>query len=288
MEILLLLFLLIFLFGFLFLLYKIVSWIGKKRVRVVLVLSLVGIFLVVKTIDYFFFTKIKFIQSKVYPDLYLIKNPIKDKGILQNTIKDFVITTVKDNEKATVSRKVKYPLRFYKYVKSWNPLVFGDSGTAYFIENEEDLGGMVVEDLSIYTKHKLATFMMIPDKKDTTFSYGILAYYKEGYVVKTDTLKEEKLKLSAIKLKPISKIEATKRYGTPHFSAKFNLNDAQGEFRNGISDCYTQEQRQTEVITINEITWEKDNNNWITFWYEVQNEKNIPKHVLIWKKGAEF
>lgn len=89
-------------------------------------------------------------------------------------------------------------------------------------------------------------------------------------------------------IKPVSKIEAEKIYGKPYSSVKFILDDAQGEFRNSISNCYTQKQRQSKSITINEITWEKDKSNWITIWYEVQKEKNIPKDILIWNKGTEF
>lgn len=192
MEILLILFLLGLIGFLLFLLYKLIRWISRKKTRIYIVLSFVGILIIFKTIDHFFFTKMEFIQSKVYPDLYLIKNPVQDKNTIQNAIKDFVVKAIKDNEKAMYSRKEEYQLRFYQYFKSWNPLVFGDSGTAYFIENEEDLGGMIVEDLSMYPKYKLATFKMTNNKKDTTSLYGVLEYYKEGYVVKTDTLTHNK------------------------------------------------------------------------------------------------
>jgi len=82
--------------------------------------------------------------------------------------------------------------------------------------------------------------------------------------------------------------KAIKKLGTPSSTEQFILNDAQGEFRNGISDKYTLEERQSESIVIDEITWQKDKNTWVTVWYEVQQEKSIPKHVFIWKKGTEF
>ena len=66
---------------------------------------------------------------------------------------------------------------------------YGDSGTAYFIDNEEDLGGMVVEDLSMYPQYKLAIFTMTDCKNTNTNICGKLDYYENGYVSKTEMIK---------------------------------------------------------------------------------------------------
>lgn len=94
--------------------------------------------------------------------------------------------------------------------------------------------------------------------------------------------------LSIQKLMLLTKLEAIKKYGIPASIEQFILDDAQGEFRNGISGKYTEKERQSESILIDEVTWEKDKNTWITVWYEVKQEKSVPKDVYLWKKGTEF
>lgn len=195
MEILIILFLLILLFFLLFLLYKIVRWIFRKKVRIYYVISLIGVLLLTKTIHYLFFTKMEFIQSKVYPNLYLVKNEVKDRNSLNNSIKKKVTENINNglisDRKIYLENTSKAPyatLAFYTYSKNSVFSVFQDYGTAYFIENEEDLGGISVEDLQMYYKYKLATFNIRNYTNDTTRFYGVLAYYKDGYVVKTDTL----------------------------------------------------------------------------------------------------
>ena len=86
----------------------------------------------------------------------------------------------------------------------------------------------------------------------------------------------------------LSKSQAINKYGKPHSSEEFILDDAQGEFRNSVSDKYSQEERYSESILIDELTWEKDQENWITVWYEVKEEKSIPIEVYSWEKGSEF
>ena len=86
----------------------------------------------------------------------------------------------------------------------------------------------------------------------------------------------------------LSKQEAILKYGRPATDEQFIMDDAQGEFRNNISDIYTVQERQRESILINEVTWSKDANTWITVWYQIINEKTIPKSFFLWEKGAEF
>ncbi|MFI1770328.1 hypothetical protein [Thalassobellus citreus] len=195
MEILLIIFLLLLAGLVLFLLYKILKWIVAKRVRIIIATSLFLIALVGFTINHLFFTKMKFIQSKVYPNLYLVKHPIKDRDSLNNIIKSKVIEVIGKNpiinQKKYSENTYEAPyatLAIYTYSKNSKLSVFQDYGTAYFIDNEEDLGGMVVEDLTMYQTQKLATYNIKAYKNDTTRYYGALTYYKDAYPVKTDTI----------------------------------------------------------------------------------------------------
>lgn len=94
--------------------------------------------------------------------------------------------------------------------------------------------------------------------------------------------------ISTQELMLLTKVKAIKKYGTPYSIEQFILDDAQGEFRVEISDKYTRKERQSKSILIDEVTWEKDKNTRITVWYEVQQKTSVPKHILVWEKGAEF
>lgn len=86
----------------------------------------------------------------------------------------------------------------------------------------------------------------------------------------------------------LNKHKAILKYGNPVSSERFVLDDAQGEFRNSISDVFSIEERQRNSILIEEVTWEKDSRTWITVWYQLIEKKVIPKSVFSWKKGSEF
>ncbi|WP_299260236.1 hypothetical protein [uncultured Aquimarina sp.] len=128
----------------------------------------------------------EFIKSEVYPDLYLIKNPVKDKDYINKAIKEKVIelsvNQFKDNK---VSEEIlSYTLRFYEYSKGdW-----GENGTAYFIEHQEKSGGMFPELLEYYPKYLRAKFNVYACKEDVTNYFGRLYYYNEIGVIKIDTL----------------------------------------------------------------------------------------------------
>ncbi|MEE3999191.1 hypothetical protein V1T75_02485 [Tenacibaculum sp. FZY0031] len=188
MEILVIIYLFLFLGVGIFLLYKILKWVVTKKVRVLGALSILLIAIISIAIYQLFIVKMEFIQSEIYSDLYLVKKPTENKNALNKSIKNFV------NQKLAETKNIdtNYSLRFYEYTKNWNLLVFGDYGTAYFIENEEDLGGFSVEDLNMYQKEKLAILQIYSYKKDSTQHYGILEYYEKGYPVKTDTLTLQK------------------------------------------------------------------------------------------------
>ncbi len=155
MEIMLILFVSGLVILVLLILYTLLKWVFRTKARAIGVSLSFLIVVVGFTIYQLFFLKLEFIQSKVYPDLYLVKNIPEDKSVLNQAIKDFVMKRIKIQTKDQQPNS-NLSLRFYQYYKSYNPLVFGDSGTAYFIDNEEDLGGMIVEDLSMYMKLKLA------------------------------------------------------------------------------------------------------------------------------------
>ena len=189
-------FFLILLFGIvLFLSYKIVKWIIARKVRVVGVVSILFITIVNATIYQLFFVKMKFIQSNVYPNLYLVKNEIKNRDSLSFIIKKRVVEKINlnfiANGKKYTENTHKAPyaaLAFYTYTKSSKLSIFQDYGTAYFIDYEEDLSGFSVEEFGMYRSYKLATFNIHSYKKDSTQYYGLLEYYEKGDVVKIDTL----------------------------------------------------------------------------------------------------
>lgn len=109
---------------------------------------------------------------------------------------------------------------------------------------------------------------------------------KSNHVIeKAGSLKEE---VSIQKLMLLTKEEAVAKYEKASFIERFTLADAYGEFRNNITNQYIQEERVSKTIIIDEVTWEKDKETWITVWYEVQESKSIPKAVYVWEKGTEF
>lgn len=195
MEILLIIFLLLLAGLVLFLLYKILKWIAAKRVRIIVAAALLVIAIIGNTLNRLFFTKMEMIQSTVYPNLYLVKHPIKDRDSLNNIIKRKVIEVIGKNpiinQKIYSENTYEAPyatLAFYTYSKNSKLSIFQDYGTSYFIDNQEDLGGMIVEDLSMYQTQKLATYNIKAYKNDITRYYGALTYFKDAYPVKTDTI----------------------------------------------------------------------------------------------------
>ena len=189
-------FFLILLFGIvLFLSYKIVKWVIARKGRVVGVVSILFVTIVSVTIYQLLFVKMEFIQSNVYPNLYLVKNEVKNRDSLNNIIKKIVVEKIDlnfiDNGKKYIENTHKAPyaaLAFYNYSKSSRLSIFQDYGTTYFIDHEEDLGGFSVEDLSMYQNEKLAIFNIRLYKNDSTQHYGLLEYYEKGDVVKIDTI----------------------------------------------------------------------------------------------------
>ncbi len=186
MEIMLILFVSGLVILVLLILYTLLKWVFRTKARAIGVSLSFLIVVVGFTIYQLFFLKLEFIQSKVYPDLYLVKNIPEDKSVLNQAIKDFVMKRIKIQTKDQ-QLDTNLSLRFYQYSKSYNPLVFGDSGTAYFIDNEEDLGGMVVEDLSMYMKLKLAVLDKAVCEGKNHYC-AKLHFFEKGTSVKTDSI----------------------------------------------------------------------------------------------------
>lgn len=167
-----------------------------------LILSLVGFYFITILINNLFFKKMAFIQSKVYPHLYLIKNPISDENLLKKAIKEMVIqkmnTEFIGNEDKYKYRynisnktivKLDYEFNFMEYYEGWGSNPFGEAGTAHFIDNKEDPGGFSSEYLEYYQERFQISEMSINYCKNDTVNYtSVLHFYKNGYVVESDTI----------------------------------------------------------------------------------------------------
>lgn len=200
MEILLVLIVLILVF-----LIFVLAWIFKSPLRRKIALIIGGSIVILLLIYNIFLVdhSMKFIQSKVYPSLYLIENEINDRDSLNKLIKQMVI---KKMNSEFIGKEEKYKLKyqytpdspsitylhysldFYTYFVGWGENPFGEAGTAHFIENEEDPGGFSSEELDHYKKYKIAEFYITSCEKDTVNYIGILRYYKNDEITKTDTL----------------------------------------------------------------------------------------------------
>lgn len=159
--------------------YRLFKWVLINKLRTIMastMIILIGLGLLVNQL---FFKHMQFIQSKVYPDLYLIKYPVKDTNQLQIAIHDFVKQQHLKNNISNLS------FRFYKYTKPFNPLIFGDAGTSYFIEHEEDFGGFSVEELTMYSNEKLAIYTTLVCDNNHTEYCGQLQFYNSGKMTTT-------------------------------------------------------------------------------------------------------
>ncbi|MBT1062758.1 hypothetical protein KJY73_04185 [Bowmanella sp. Y26] len=190
MELVLIIFLLLMLSGILFLGVRLILWIlkNKTRARVLyatLILGLIGL-----GVHNVFYKNMRFIQSEVYPNLYLVKYPDEDVDVLYQAIRQRVITHLKSEFPAgkTLAYEKETSIFFYQYYKAFPISVFQDEGTAYFLENEEDLGGMVTEELGMYGKYKLAEFNYTPCQAEAYGHCGELRYFDENGLVKSDRL----------------------------------------------------------------------------------------------------
>ena len=198
MLLILLLILLLLLIVGLYFLYRLIKWVLKEKIRIRWALTIIVVVALTSIIKIAFFTKMEFIQSKVYPNLYLVKNPIKDKDYIHRIIKKRVLQKVNaklldDNGTNEFSRKLReeppYGISFYEYDTGTFFLIpFGDAGTVHFIKNKEDPGGFSSEELYNYDQFRIAEFKVAYCKSDSLHHTGILLYYQGRDVIKTDTL----------------------------------------------------------------------------------------------------
>ena len=167
---------------FLILVYRIVKWIFAKRKRMLGFFTLLLFLSLGLILHKLFFQKMHFVPSKVYSNLYLLKYPEERQVEIRQAIRDKIKEHVKSEN--TNRQKLAYSdgeaIYFYEYYKNFALNIFQDAGTAYFIENEEDLGGFVSEELGMYTQYRLAEFYYEPCKTDTTLICGEVNFFIEG------------------------------------------------------------------------------------------------------------
>ena len=201
MEIIIIALLLVWLVVLVFVGYKLFRFTFKSKGHAAVTLALCGLGVLFMGVNNFFLKEMVFMQSKVYPDLYLVKNPVKDKNELNMAIKEFVFENV--NAKiGNGENMLNHSLRFYQYQKSWGINLFADAGTAYFIENEEDPSGFVVEELSTYRKYQLAQFHANPCENGHEGYCGELVFFEKGEVSKTEIMTD---RLAAPSYDPVKK-----------------------------------------------------------------------------------
>lgn len=175
--------------------YRIITWIRKKQVRINCAFSFLGILLLVKIL-LFAFSEMEVIRSKIYPDLYLIKNPSSNTDSLRAVIRKIAVdrmnhdfigneSSYKDYNNDSSRVWLYYELDFYEYTNGGF-----EGGTSYFIENEQDNGGGF-SDNTLADHHKdaqIARFSIDYFDNDTINYFATLTYYKNEKEIKVDTI----------------------------------------------------------------------------------------------------
>ncbi len=191
MAILFILILLVLLAICLYVIFKALKWILNRNIRIVYTLISIGFLLLFGVVNHLFFKNMQFIQSEVYPNLYIVKYPDKDQKVLQQAIINQVLnhfkTTVKNGKPLAYSNN--NDIHFYEYGGTTFGFL-GEAGTGYFIDHEEDLGGFVTEELGMYTNYKLAQFYFNPCNQESTLTCGEIKYFKEGEIFKSEILQD--------------------------------------------------------------------------------------------------
>ena len=201
MELVFILILLSFIGFWVILLFKLWLWILKKKQRKNVTLTILSILVISFIINHLFFKKMHFIQSKVYDNLYLVRYPEKNQELLHKAIKEKIKEHIKTDHQTGKSLVYtgSHGIYFYEYYKHIPFALFQDAGTYYFIENEEDLGGFVSEELGMYTQYRLAECYLEPCNIDATQYCCEINYFHEGEYIKVDTLKNLDLKKFDVK-----------------------------------------------------------------------------------------
>ena len=80
-----------------YVIFKALKWILKRNIRIVYTLIGIGFLLLLGVVNHLFFKNMQFIQSEVYPNLYIVKYPDNDQKVLQQAIKNQVLNRVLKN-----------------------------------------------------------------------------------------------------------------------------------------------------------------------------------------------
>ena len=185
------------LLAILFVLFQVAKWILKHRTRRIISLAIIGLIGALLLINKLFFQQMELLQSKVYPNLYLIKYPVNNRDTINQLIKNKTVEVIKQQnydtnssikliDKNTVEtiRANDYTIHFYLYSNEWG----FRNGTNYFIDHKEDAGGFSTEVLTDYNTLKLAYFELKYCENNSTHVIGDLSYFEEGKLITTETL----------------------------------------------------------------------------------------------------
>ncbi|WP_425637872.1 hypothetical protein ACPUEN_00420 [Algoriphagus yeomjeoni] len=133
----------------------------------------------------------RFIQSEVYPNLYLVKYPDKDYSVVEDVIKEKIKEHLKSEYKTGKPLSYTGEKAIYFYELGGMSFGFlGEAGTGYFIDHEQDLGGFVSEELGMYQDYRLAEFYYEPCSRDNSLVCGEINFFREGEHVKVDRLED--------------------------------------------------------------------------------------------------
>ena len=119
--------------------------------------------------------KVEFVQSKVKPSTFLLKNLPRDDKFIKEEIKSFLSKNLPHqdsliNKKEFIIAENFYQKQIFFYRYTWD--------TSYFIENKEDTdGGFSDNSLFDYPEDKIATFFISKCEKDSTKLVGELYFY---------------------------------------------------------------------------------------------------------------
>jgi hypothetical protein len=170
--------------------FRLLKWTLKSNRRIQVVLVVFGGIVTAMGINHFLFKNMQFIQSNVYPNLYLVKYPDKDFAKVQEAIQEKITEYLKTEHK--LGKPLAYTNENGIYFYEFGGRTFGfigDAGTGYFLDHEEDLGGFVSEELGMYTDYLMAEFYYDPCTQDTTLVCGEINWFKEGDYFRADSLK---------------------------------------------------------------------------------------------------
>jgi|GEM_PF-4757159 len=169
------------------LLYKMGVWTFQKKNRTFTVLLMIGVLIPVFIYVQRGNPHMHFIQSNVYPQLYLVKNRVVDNKLTHRTIKEKVLEVMNEqgmDENTTMDEAKQFKVQFYEYTKGdW-----GARGTAYFIDHEERSDGMLSELLEFYPGYLVAKTKIHPCTNNSAHYRIELHYYEARQHIKTDTL----------------------------------------------------------------------------------------------------